>query len=80
MDISLEPAHGSSFPAWDGFPLLPTACPSARVQVAAHSTQTTLCALMDPGKGCSRGAPTAGDLPTQPGLSRKLVDVRVAGD
>lgn len=80
MGISLEPADGSAFPAWHGFLLLPRACPAARVQIAARSMQTTLCALVGPGKGCSRGALTAGDLPTQPGLSRKLVDVTAAGD
>lgn len=62
MVISLELADGSAFPAWDGFLLLPGVCPAARVQIAARSTQTALCALVGPGKGCSRGALTAGDL------------------
>lgn len=76
MGISLEPAAESAFPAWDGFLLVPGVCPAARVQTAAHSTQTALGCSCDPRQRLF----TAGDLPTQPGLSQKLVDVRVAGN
>lgn len=76
MDISLDPAGSSAFPALDAFLLLPGACTEARVQNAARSLQTALAALLDLSKGHPQGGLAAGDLLTQPVLSQKLVNIR----
>lgn len=79
MAASLEPDDESASSAWDDFPLLPRACPAAGLQSAAHGMQTTLCALLSPGKGCLWGALTAGDLPAQPGPSKSAVMLESLG-
>lgn len=79
MGIALEPADGAASPTSNGFVLLPRTCPAARVQTAACSMQTTLCALMGQGKVCSWGALTAGDFPTQPGLTKSCLMLELLG-